>query len=36
MMCGTDEDESVLIQVRHKGSQKWVCTGDLPALIHGG
>ena len=33
--CGTDEDRASLLPVRQQGRSEWVCTGCLPALIHG-
>ena len=33
--CGTTEDERVLLPARTQGQSTWVCTGCLPALIHG-
>jgi len=33
--CGRSEDEKVLLPCRTEGQSLWVCTGCLPALIHG-
>jgi Fe-S-cluster-containing hydrogenase component 2 len=33
--CGTSEEERVLLPCRTEGRSLWVCTGCLPALIHG-
>ena len=33
--CGTGEDRSPLLPARYQGRSLWVCTGCLPALIHG-
>ena len=33
--CGTDEDHAPLLPVRTQGRSTWVCSGCLPALIHG-
>ena len=33
--CGTSEDDRPLLPVRTQGTSTWVCTGCLPALIHG-
>lgn len=33
--CGTSEDARPLLPVRTAGTSTWVCTGCLPALIHG-
>jgi len=35
LVCGTSEQQSVLIPVRTKGHSLWVCTHCLPQLIHG-
>ena len=34
-MCGTDENQSVLLQARKEGDVFWVCVHCLPILIHG-
>jgi MinD superfamily P-loop ATPase len=33
--CGGTEEESTLLPCRRQGQSLWVCTGCLPALIHG-
>ncbi|MBW6469054.1 MAG: ATP-binding protein [Anaerosomatales bacterium] len=33
--CGVSEDDRPLLPVRTGGDSTWVCTGCLPALIHG-
>lgn len=33
--CGDSEDKRSLLPCRYKGASLWVCTGCLPALIHG-
>ncbi|NLB18122.1 MAG: ferredoxin [Syntrophomonadaceae bacterium] len=33
--CQTDEDQSYLISLQHKGQNLLTCTKCLPALIHG-
>lgn len=33
--CGRNEDERSLLPCRKQGRSIWVCTGCLPALIHG-
>ncbi|MBW2146563.1 MAG: hypothetical protein JRG73_03845 [Deltaproteobacteria bacterium] len=34
-MCGTDENQAVLLQARKEGDAFWVCVHCLPVLIHG-
>ena len=34
-MCGTDENQAVLLQARKEGDLFWVCVHCLPMLIHG-
>jgi ferredoxin len=34
-VCGTGEDNRVLLPCRKDGASLWVCTRCLPALIHG-
>ena len=33
--CGNSEEQATLIPCRRNGESVWVCTGCLPALIHG-
>lgn len=33
--CGTSEDDSHLLAIKHKGESRWYCTHCLPRLIHG-
>jgi ferredoxin len=33
--CGTSEEDSYLLPVKHQGQALWVCTRCLPQLIHG-
>jgi MinD superfamily P-loop ATPase len=33
--CGVGEENAVLLPCRKQGQSLWVCTGCLPALIHG-
>lgn len=33
--CGMSENERVLVSVREKGEDKYVCVRCLPVLIHG-
>lgn len=33
--CGRNEDQVVVMPCRQHGRSIWVCTGCLPALIHG-
>jgi len=35
-LCGKTDKEVVLIPVRVRGGDKWVCVKCLPKLIHGG
>ena len=34
-LCGTNEDQRPLIQVRFEGRDAALCPGCLPAIIHG-
>jgi hypothetical protein len=34
-MCGTSENDSVLLQAKKDGEFFWVCVRCLPVLIHG-
>ncbi len=34
-LCGSSEDERVLLPCRRQGEELWVCVRCLPPLIHG-